>query len=103
MLGEAEGLIEAFIEAWNGGALSGTYEGERFKATGTRVVDQGWKTVFGAEEADEEDELPSYGPGRKSKPVERPMKPPEKPKGKVGGGRQPAATTAARPAAAKKR
>jgi radical SAM superfamily enzyme YgiQ (UPF0313 family) len=36
VLGEAEGLIEAFIEAWNAGALSGTYEGERFKADVTK-------------------------------------------------------------------
>jgi DNA topoisomerase III len=40
-------------------------EGERFKATGTRVVDQGWKTVFGAEEADEEEEAEGTLPSMK--------------------------------------
>ena len=31
VLGEAEGIIHLFIEAWNSGARSGTFEGERFK------------------------------------------------------------------------
>ncbi|GJD89415.1 DNA topoisomerase 3 [Methylobacterium hispanicum] len=40
-------------------------EGERFRATGTRVVDQGWKMVFGAEEADEEEEAEGTLPSMK--------------------------------------
>lgn len=40
-------------------------EGERFRASGTRVVDQGWKTVFGAEEADEEEEVEGTLPSMK--------------------------------------
>jgi DNA topoisomerase-3 len=40
-------------------------EGERFKGNGTRVVDQGWKTVFGAEEVDEEEEAESTLPSMK--------------------------------------
>lgn len=45
-------------------------EGERFKANGTRVVDQGWKTVFGAEEVDEDEEVEGTLPSmRKSDPV----------------------------------
>jgi radical SAM superfamily enzyme YgiQ (UPF0313 family) len=31
VLGEAEGIIHLFIEAWNKGERSGTFEGERFK------------------------------------------------------------------------
>lgn len=54
---------------------------------------------FEDDEDEDEDELPSYGPGRKAKPVERPTRPPETPKGRQGaGGRAPAA----KPPAAKK-
>lgn len=40
-------------------------EGERFKGNGTRVVDQGWKTVFGAEEVDDEEEAGGTLPSMK--------------------------------------
>jgi radical SAM superfamily enzyme YgiQ (UPF0313 family) len=36
VLGEAEGLIEQFIEAWSTGAKSGVFEGEKFQADVTR-------------------------------------------------------------------
>ncbi len=32
VLGEAEGLLEAFVAAWRAGERSGTFEGQRFKA-----------------------------------------------------------------------
>ncbi|MEQ1694427.1 MAG: B12-binding domain-containing radical SAM protein [Hyphomicrobiaceae bacterium] len=32
VLGEAEGIIHLFVDAWNRGERSGTFEGERFKA-----------------------------------------------------------------------
>jgi radical SAM superfamily enzyme YgiQ (UPF0313 family) len=36
VLGEAEGLIDAFIAAWNSGARRGTFEAERFQADVTK-------------------------------------------------------------------
>ncbi len=48
-------------------------------------------------ENEEADELPSYGPGRASKPVARPTRPPEQPRGRQGG----RAAAPAKPAAAK--
>ncbi len=37
VLGEAEGVIDAFIEAWNSGERRGTFEAERFKVDITRT------------------------------------------------------------------
>lgn len=36
VLGEAEGIINQFIEAWNGGARSGCFKGEKFKVDITK-------------------------------------------------------------------
>lgn len=36
VLGEAEGIIDAFVEAWNRGERSGTFSAEKFKADVTR-------------------------------------------------------------------
>jgi len=53
-------------------------------------------------EEDEDDELPSYGPGRKEKPVARPTKPTEQPKGRQGRATAPAKPAAVKQPAAKK-
>ncbi|HUK10672.1 MAG TPA: B12-binding domain-containing radical SAM protein [Stellaceae bacterium] len=37
VLGEAEGVIDAFIEAWNSGARSGVFEAEKFKIDVTKT------------------------------------------------------------------
>ncbi len=37
VLGEAEGVIDAFIEAWNSGARRGTFEAEKFTVDVTRT------------------------------------------------------------------
>jgi uncharacterized protein (TIGR00288 family) len=54
---------------------------------------------FVDDEDEDEDELPSYGPGRKAKPVERPTRPPETPKGRQGAA---GGAPAAKPPAEKK-
>jgi radical SAM superfamily enzyme YgiQ (UPF0313 family) len=36
VLGEAEGIIDRFVEAWNSGAKSGVFEAEKFKADVTK-------------------------------------------------------------------
>src|SRR5262249_57200651 len=37
VLGEAEGIIDAFIAAWNAGDRHGTFEAEKFKADVTKT------------------------------------------------------------------
>jgi uncharacterized protein (TIGR00288 family) len=54
------------------------------------------------EEDEEADELPSYGPGRASKPVARPTRPPEQPKGRQGRAAPPAKPAAVKQPAARK-
>ena len=53
-------------------------------------------------EDDDSDELPSYGPGRASKPVARPTRPPEQPKGRQGRAAAPAKPPATKPPATRK-
>ena len=39
VLGEAEGVIDAFIAAWNSGTRKGVFEAEKFKVDVTRNSD----------------------------------------------------------------
>lgn len=54
----AKAFMSQFYAAFKYRALGADVacEGEMFKATGRQIMDQGWKTVYGAEELDEDDD-----------------------------------------------
>ncbi len=45
MLGEAEGILDAFIDAWRGGARSGRFAAEKFKADVTTTPVPRWDLI----------------------------------------------------------
>lgn len=55
-------IAKAFIAqfhpdfTWKSNVAEVIVEGERFKASGRQVLDNGWKTVYGAEEVEDEDD-----------------------------------------------